>query len=194
MQVQRSEHEPLRLLASHTGLNGRQRFATVLRTSMEHPFPAMSGQLPAAVPEKAEKIDLGAISTETPTVSDLLRRHPELRHRIWEIVHAPANRDKPYTTLRPGTRVLFDPASGALEFSPPVSGSSSPDRQPDDRALRIGVISDRNPTVSHLLRRHPGLRDDAWQILAAPGNRDRAFTSLRPGTVIYYRPENSALE
>ncbi len=64
---------------------------------------------PAASP--TNRVLLGTISAENPTVSNLLKAHPHYERDTWRIVHSEENRDKPYTQMRPGTNVYIDKES-----------------------------------------------------------------------------------
>ncbi len=58
-----------------------------------------------------KRILLGTISAESPTVSNLLKEHPDYERDTWRIVHSEENRDKPYTRMPPGTDVYLDAES-----------------------------------------------------------------------------------
>ena len=64
-------------------------------------------------PEAAKPLTVGTITRETPTISQLLYQSP-LKSECWKIIHDPVNRDKAFHKIRPGTRILFDPASNEL--------------------------------------------------------------------------------
>jgi hypothetical protein len=67
--------------------------------------PALEGQ------EGPEWVNLGTISHKTQTVSDLLLRHPVYKREMWKIVHSELNNNRPYTKMRPGTKVYLNPQS-----------------------------------------------------------------------------------
>ena len=54
-------------------------------------------------------ISLGKVTRKNPNVSSLLIRHPVYKKDCWRILHSQANRDKPYTRIRPGTEIFLDP-------------------------------------------------------------------------------------
>ncbi|MDD9302741.1 MAG: hypothetical protein HUK40_10570 [Desulfobacter sp.] len=58
-------------------------------------------------------MDLGRITQKTPTVSQLLYNSP-LKEKCWNIIYDKINSDKAFHKIRPGTQVMFDPASGEL--------------------------------------------------------------------------------
>lgn len=64
-----------------------------------------------------DPVVIGTISREKPTVSHLFQAYPGYDNRFWDIIHSPVNSSNPYRTLRPGTRVLLDPASMKISFS-----------------------------------------------------------------------------
>jgi hypothetical protein len=62
-------------------------------------------------PEGPRHVLLGTISAESPTVSNLLKAHPDYEKDTWRIVHREENHDKPFTQMRPGTNVYLDTES-----------------------------------------------------------------------------------
>jgi len=64
----------------------------------------------------SERIRLGTISRENPTVSHLLVNHPEYGDDCWDIVHSEVNADKPYTRIAADTPIYMDPESGELSW------------------------------------------------------------------------------
>ncbi|MCF8107800.1 MAG: lytic transglycosylase domain-containing protein [Desulfohalobiaceae bacterium] len=93
--------------------------------------------------DKAPLIDLGTVTSEQPTVSHLLAKHPEYASRCWQIIHSEVNSDKPYTRIPEGTRIAYNQESREIvwdtdESQPPavnspllpVTGSSRPADQP----------------------------------------------------------------
>jgi hypothetical protein len=67
------------------------------------------------LPEK-RSIKLGTISSEMPTVSHLLVRHPQYAEICWEIVHSRENHDKPYTRIPSGTPIYLDPDTKKISW------------------------------------------------------------------------------
>lgn len=65
---------------------------------------------------RGEKISLGTISREDPTVSHLLVEHPEYGDDCWEIIHAGQNRGKPYTRVRCGAEVYLNPETREITW------------------------------------------------------------------------------
>jgi hypothetical protein len=54
-------------------------------------------------------VSLGKVTRQTPNVSSLLVKHPVYKRDCWRILYSQANRDKPYTRIRPGTEIFLDP-------------------------------------------------------------------------------------
>lgn len=54
-------------------------------------------------------ISLGKVTRENPNVSSLLIKHPVYKKECWRILYSQANRNKPYTRIRPGTEIFLDP-------------------------------------------------------------------------------------
>ncbi len=59
-------------------------------------------------------VDLGHISSNSPTVSHLLVEHPEFGRDCWDIVHSELNENKPYRRIPSGVRIYLDSESNEL--------------------------------------------------------------------------------
>lgn len=81
-----------------------------------------SQHTPAATPES--DMFIGEITHETPTVSELLMQHKELRSSTWDIIYSEQNKNKDYTRIQPGTRIYYSSNEGALRWS--TSGRDAP--------------------------------------------------------------------
>lgn len=53
-----------------------------------------------------------------------------------------------------------------------------------NRSIQLGTIDSSNPTVSHLLKNHPLLREHTWDLLASSMNKDKPFDRIANGTEI----------
>ncbi len=86
---------------------GRPAFAEALRQAVHN-----SSERPAAVtPGPPGWIALGTISRNSPTVSDLLIRHPVYGKQCWQIVHGQQNHNAPYTRIPAGTTIYLHPGT-----------------------------------------------------------------------------------
>ncbi len=147
---------------------------------------------------------VGEINSESRTVSELLMQHKELKGNTWNIINSEQNQHNDYTKIQPGTRIYYNSEEGVLTWSNRVREFSSsyqqvasptqfdqplvkPSIQNSDKT-RLGVISENIPTVSHLLKSHPTLKSDTWNILASGVNRDKDFTSLPVGAEVQIDP------
>jgi hypothetical protein len=59
--------------------------------------------------------------------------------------------------------------------------------------ISLGRLADENSTVSHLLLQNPGYGRDAWRIIQADSNRDKAFTQIQEGAEIFIDPQTLEL-
>jgi hypothetical protein len=158
---------------------------------------------------------LGTISSDRPTVSNLLEDHPVYQREMWRIIHSEQNRDKPYTRMRVGTRVYLDPetleitwddkdVSKATDQSRLRQEFDEPYRQPplcerpgetrtrasnSSSPLLLGTISSDRPTVSNLLEDHPVYQREMWRIIHSEQNRDKPYTRMAVGTKVYLDSE-----
>ncbi len=75
---------------------------------------------------------LGTISPKTPTVSNMLHSHPDLKNDCWQILALEQNSHKPFTSMQNGTMVYFDRTTQELSWAaspasaPPLVSSVSP--------------------------------------------------------------------
>lgn len=71
------------------------------------------------------------------------------------------------------------------------SAAMSGNRQPAAGSgnICLGVISKKQPTVSHLLVDNPQFRRDCWRIVHSPVNRHKPYTRIPENTAIYMHPE-----
>ncbi len=55
--------------------------------------------------------------------------------------------------------------------------------------IRLGTISDHNPTVSHLLMQRPDYARECWDIVHSHENRGKPYTRMPAGTEVYMDAE-----
>ncbi|MCF8036673.1 MAG: lytic transglycosylase domain-containing protein [Desulfobacteraceae bacterium] len=55
--------------------------------------------------------------------------------------------------------------------------------------IRLGTISDHNPTVSHLLMQRPDYAQECWDIVHSHENRGKPYTRMPAGTEVYMDAE-----
>jgi len=148
--------------------------------------------------DQVSYIELGRISKETPTVSHMLKKHPEFSDRCWDIVFSSSNRGKNFTKMRDGTLVALKPGSNELVWgkklatlvhsTSAIRTANTTDRtmtkQGADQSMLIGTISKENPTVSHLFEANPNFDSRFWDIIHSPVNSNKEYSSLRPGTQV----------
>jgi len=151
---------------------------------------------------------VGEISREVRTVSELLSQHKELSDSTWNIIYSQQNQDKDYTNIKPGTAVYFNPEDGVLTWSgaapaPREDSRSSKTaqshtaplhrsvvtRQPEitsnQELIKLGRIDSKTPTVSHLLKNHPELKDQMWELLGSNINQGKPYQRIAKGTEIH---------
>jgi hypothetical protein len=169
----------------------KEESASSKPVSTENPGAQNSGQ--------AGLIELGRISKETPTVSHILKSHPEYSDKCWKIVFAEENQGKPFTKMHDGTVVALNPDNNELLWGRELSTAAArantgdaintaQDKEPADKPILIGTLSRDKPTVSHLLQSNPDFDGSFWNIINAPVNSGKKFTSLRPGTQVSLDP------
>lgn len=99
--------------------NKANAFSSILKEKIfpgRQPKVTTQTERPAEVqsPAPSEKILLGTITRETPTVSALLSKHPVYGKDLWNIVYSDCNREKPYTKILSGTNIYLDEGTREL--------------------------------------------------------------------------------
>lgn len=164
--------------------------------------PATIAAPPADGPQvRPGLVPLGTITSKTPSISHLLHKHPTLRQEGWDIIHAEANQGKAFTALRPGTSVALNPANRELVWNEtprrpaPAARQCQPraDAQTSGEVLALGAIDQENPTISHLLKKNPLYRDQAWNIIFSAANRNKPYGALQPGSLVSIDPSTLEL-
>lgn len=172
-----------------------------------NPLPEIVRKKDDSAVQSPDRIHLGVITEEMPTVSNLLIRHPNYRKDTWRIVHSEGNKDKPFTRIQPGTDIYLNPETLEISWDrdefripaaqekasmvpPAPSPSDAPaNLQPTAEYIELGTISRDNPTVSHLLKKHPAYGQAAYPIIHAAINQDKPYTRMLEGTRVYMNPE-----
>lgn len=156
--------------------------------------PSVTHQSPATL------MEVGTITNEIPTVSELLFAHDKLKSTAWEILADSKNQNKEYTTIRPGTKIYLDKQTGALSWSgesstQAVMGSAASLARGTDKMapepgeqIPLGVINRTTPTVSHLLHNDPRFHNQTWEIVNLPINADKAFHNMATGSEVILNP------
>ncbi|WDP91375.1 MAG: hypothetical protein HUN04_17380 [Desulfobacter sp.] len=83
-------------------------FSTLLEDTLTQMNGARNGSQAESAP-----VEIGTITRETPTISQLLYKTP-LKSKCWNIIYDKVNADKAFHKIRPGTRIMFDPATKEL--------------------------------------------------------------------------------
>ncbi len=141
-------------------------------------------------------IEVGTITKQTPTVSELLLAHDELKTTAWQILADSRNQNKAYTTIQPGTTIFFDKKTGALSWAggKNAQATSASTRSVNSIAkeantpIQLGKINSSTPTVSHLLHNDPRFHEQTWTILNQPVNAGKAFHKMAPGSEVMLHP------
>lgn len=161
------------------------------------------------------RILVGKISSEVSTVSELLSRNDTLGDSTWDIIYSEQNKNKDYTKIPTGTAIYFNPEDGALSWSG-VESSPFPsslarnisiltsassiettlaqhETASDNELITLGKVDANNPTVSHLLKNQPEIKEQMWQLLDSDINRDKAYDKIIAGTEIQLNPKTMEL-
>lgn len=155
----------------------------------------------------SDSILVGEITQQKPTVSELLIQHNDLHSATWDILGAAQNKNLDFTNIKPGTHIYYNATNGELTWSDEKNNSlrlNHPSSQPDlppyqlvqsieaaqkNRSgpdnLSLGKVTETVPTISHLLKNHPQLREQTWNLIANKVNEGKSFHTIPAGTEIY---------
>jgi hypothetical protein len=139
-----------------------------------------------------DRVLIGNLSEQNPSVSNLLIKHPIYGKDCWKIIHSPINRDKPFRNIGKGASVYVDPKSHEITWQNELKDvfQASPDgpkpfEAKNDQEVFLGTLSKTKPTVSHLLIQHPAYGKDCWNILSDDLNRSKHFNTIPKDTPVY---------
>ncbi|MDP2815407.1 MAG: hypothetical protein Q8O19_01875 [Rectinemataceae bacterium] len=167
-------------------------------------------------------IPLGKIDKTTPSISHLLTGNTAYQHESWEIIFAKVNKNKQFTNIQQGTVISLNPAnqelvwaesqsqprsiSGSVPSSLDIVQSSSnqcknqaggnkrqAESLPPTGQISLGTLDVDNPTLSHLLKNNAQYGDKTWNIIFSGANRNKPYTSLRPGCQVSINPQTLEL-
>ena len=210
MEIQKTIHDAGQTLAKSQPEKATGSFGAVLSDTL-----ATSKQVGQQQPMDNLQ-EIGTITKQTPTVSELLHQHDTLKGKTWAILSNNQNQHKDYRSILPGTKIYIDSNSGELSWSGAaqtqtsvplqnassgVNVTSTSLRQLEssliakevantqtDKSVRLGLISNDTPTVSHLLRRDARYRDQTWDILGQTVNANKPFHSMQIGSEVVLNP------
>lgn len=77
---------------------------------------ANATSIDATTPDDSKLVNIGTINSRNPTLSHLLKNHPDYSNKTWDIVFSAVNRNKPYDALPLGTPVFINPKSLEVSF------------------------------------------------------------------------------
>lgn len=162
-------------------------------------------------------LELGTISTKTPTVSHIFKDNDSFDGNYWNIIYSSSNKNKKYNQMSPGTKVYMDTTTKELRWSKSPSvdledrqknntesishntkiansiKEDIPHNESTEQLVNLGEISKQNPTVSHLFKNNPAITGNYWNIIFSPINSDKPFTNLLPGTQISINTANNEI-
>jgi hypothetical protein len=132
MQAQPIEEQAVKPLLSQyraksqnfSTILGRQTAGLISHCDSAAGMTGSSAESGPLIPEDA--VVLGTISSENPTVSNLLIKHPVYGKDCWNIIYSDQNRAKPYTRIQTGTVVYLEPKTLEILWNHP-SGFPAPE-------------------------------------------------------------------
>ncbi|MFW2367973.1 MAG: hypothetical protein ACN4GW_16265 [Desulforhopalus sp.] len=120
---------------------------------------------------------IGEITHETPTVSELLMQHKELRSSTWDIIHSEQNRNKDYTKIQPGTRIYYNSEEGALSWKSPENISL----KPPNSAVIIPIPPPVSPTPENSGRPATNLSEAVQRYMGTSYDKINCYELLVKG-------------
>ncbi len=163
---------------------------------------------------------LGTLSKETTTVSQVLNNNEHTKDLYLQITFSETNKNKPYNSLQPGTKICIDPVTLELIFEAPLTdnvrkgaaaeacldkpctGLSKNERlhqyvaslEPDsNKLIKIGTLGKNQPSISQVLNNDQRFAGYHWGIILADINSDKPFNRLGQGTEVSINPETLEL-
>jgi len=82
-------------------------------------------------------------------------------------------------------QVVRNPAVALQEEASVATSSNS---SGEKRLIRLGAITPKTPTVSHLLIRNPDYQKRCWELIYAAQNKDKPYKEIPFGKTIYFDP------
>ena len=144
-----------------------------------------------------DRVLVGTLSKQNPSVSNLLIKHPVYGRDCWKIIHSQINRNKPYLRMQEGAEVYVNPKNLEIVWdNRPAAGkeAQATSAGPKDiRQVYLGSISKADPTVSHLLIKHPAYAKDCWNILSSGLNRSKPYTTIPNSVTVYLDSETQEI-
>lgn len=185
--------------------------------------PVTQLQIPGNVLPTASKtaIELGVVTRKLPTVSHLLKAHPELSTETWKILSSQVNNEKDFSQIPVGATVQMSPTTHEISWlrkgqshstvvhpvtpfllqntaslekvsTGKIQVGAEPSVTLNDLVF-LGTIDNTTPTVSHLLIQHPELKDQAWSLLSNSLNSSKPFQKIDVGTEVYLNPSSQEI-
>ena len=71
-----------------------------------------------------QKIILGQINQDNPTISNLLSQQSDFKAQRWDIIHSEINQNKAFTKIPNGTMIYIDSKTRELSWNKPLSGKN----------------------------------------------------------------------
>ncbi|MCF8131143.1 MAG: hypothetical protein K9N10_21745 [Deltaproteobacteria bacterium] len=179
---------------------GADLFARVLDKTLKSGSNHLTGSTSRATSleigndRNSNRVKIGTISEQNPSVSSLLRKHPLYGKDCWEIVHAASNQNKSFTKMKEGVSVYLNRKTSEIFWCNAPSDEleiSNFNRGPVGAATNgsfqifLGNLSKKMPTVSHLLSDHPVYGKECWSILTNDLNGSKEFRSIPNHAAIY---------
>jgi len=178
--------------------SGSKNFQSILQAQNNNlPTPKASSQKHQ---NGHEKLFLGRINKNFPTVSHLLIHNPKMKKDAWNIIFSDINKDKDFKEIPKGDEVEIDLQNNEISWhktkrmAPVITPEimAQQDLTNDDQIV-LGKISQDTPTVSHLLRHNKIYHDEAWNIILSSINSKKPYKSLRNGTTVAINPQTFEL-
>ena len=101
----------------------------------------------------AQKIMLGQINQENPTISNLLSQQSDFKAQRWDIIHSKINQNKAFTKIPGGTMIYIDSKTKELSWNKPLPGKDlkTVSSITDNKVISNKVISNKVVTSSSVI-------------------------------------------
>lgn len=190
-------------------LSSASTFAKALRNQQAN-LDNKTGQTgtapPAVEPETGgnKTMQVGRISAQYPTVSQLLQSDPDFANNYWQIINSDLNKNKPFTTVRDGDILSINRQTKELSWKRPQQFKQKvpigllQERlkqfgRNKDATVTLGVLDKAHPTVSHVITSNHIIDGNSWDIIDAAINKDKPYATLPEGTIVEIDPDTLEL-
>ena len=127
--------------SKNTNIQNSQRQKNIFSTT----------SLPSFTTEAKQKIILGEVNQDNPTISNLLSQQSDYKAQRWDIIHSDVNKHKPFTKIPNGTTIYIDNKTKELSWNRSTPASASASEHKESIVSHIDNQVDKNKILAKKL-------------------------------------------